>query len=267
MSNIYTRITVDNTVPGYWRVTLSNPPINTIDDLMYDELYDLVAEIEAESSLKVVTFESANPDFFIAHYGVGKSTSRFGKPRWIDVAIRLAKSSAISIAVIRGRARGGGSEFTLACDLRFASREKAVFGQPEVGFGLIPGGGALERLPLLVGRSRAIEIVLGADDFNAEMAERYGWINRAIPDAELDGFVANFVRRVLSFDPQALSTAKAILNQVGLPEEAQLRSTQATFFTTLGWPATLQRMAKSRERGLGVAGEFELDLGRQVGEL
>jgi enoyl-CoA hydratase/carnithine racemase len=262
-----TSMTTDKRTPGYWRVTLNHPPINTIDDRMYDEVYDLVEQIEAEPSLKVVTFESANPDFFLAHYGVAESTSRFGKPRWIDAAVRLAQSHVLSIAVIRGRARAGGSEFTLACDVRFASREKAIFGQPEVGFGLIPGGGALQRLPLLVGRSRAIEIVLGADDFDAETAERYGWINRAIPDAELEGFVANFVRRVLSFDKQALNTAKAILNQSGLPDVAQLQTTQATFGATLGWPEALQRMAKSRERGLGTPGEFELNLGRHVGDL
>src|SRR5258706_13106186 len=119
------------------------------------------------------------------------------------------------MAVIRGRARGGGSEFALACDLRFASREKAIFGQPEVGFGLIAGGGALARLPLLVGRARAIEITLGGDDFDAETAERYGWINRAIPGAELDGFGANFVRRVLSFCSQAVNATKSILNTNG----------------------------------------------------
>jgi len=107
----------------------------------------------------------------------------------MDAATRLAKSGVLSIAVIRGRVRGGGSEFTLGCDIRFASREKAIFGQPEIGTGLIPGGGALERLPMLVGRSRALEIVLGANDFDADTAERYGWINRAIPDAELDAFV------------------------------------------------------------------------------
>jgi enoyl-CoA hydratase/carnithine racemase len=141
---------------------------------------------------------------------------------------------------------GGGSEFVLACDVRFASREKAVFGQPEVGFGLIPGGGALERLPLLVGRSRALEIAFGADDFDADTAERYGWINRAIPDAELDGFVAEFVRRVLSFDGQALATTKRILNQTLMPNQDQLMATQATFGATLRWPAALERMAKAR---------------------
>ena len=139
----------------------------------------------------------------------------------------------------------------MACDLRFASREKAVFGQPEVGFGLIAGGGALARLPLLVGRARAIEIALGGDDFDAETAERYGWINRAIPDAELDGFVANFVRRILSFDSQALNATKAVLNQSGLPHQVALQSTQATFGGLLRSPAALQKMTKSRERGLG----------------
>jgi enoyl-CoA hydratase/carnithine racemase len=257
----------DKAVSGYWRIRIDNPPINTIDDRMYDELYDLVEAIDAEPSLKVVTFESAHPDFFIAHYGVGQSTSRFGKPRWLEAAMRLAHSKALSIAVIRGRARAAGSELALACDMRFASREKAIFGQPEVGFGLIPGGGALERLPLLVGRSRAIEIALGADDYDAETAEKYGWINRAIPDAQLDAFVANFVRRILSFDSQALSTTKAILNHTGLPNETRLRATQTTFGATLRCPAALQRMAISRERGLGVAGTFELDLGREVGNL
>src|SRR5258707_292277 len=143
MNDATNRVAIDKQLPGHWRVTLNHPPINTIDDQMYDEVFDLVESMEAEPSLKVVTFESANQDFFLAHYGVGESTSRFGKPRWIEAATMLSQSSVLSIAVIRGRARGGGSEFALACDLRFASREKAVFGQPEVGFGLIAAGGGL----------------------------------------------------------------------------------------------------------------------------
>ena len=261
------RITVDKGVPGYWRATLNHPPINTVDDQMYDEVFDLVEAADSDQSLKVMTFESANPDFFLAHYGIGKSTSRFGKPRWIDAAVKLSRSRVLSIAIIRGRIRGGGSEFALACDIRFASREKAIFGQPEVGFGMIPGGGALDRLPFLVGRPRAIEIVLGADDFDADTAERYGWINRAVADAQLDAFVDNFVRRVLSFDGHALATAKAILNQAGLPDPAQLQSTQASFGEILRSPASLALVQKGRERGLGAASEFELDLGRLVAEL
>jgi enoyl-CoA hydratase/carnithine racemase len=232
MSELKQTFIVDKSRAGHWRVTLDNPPINIINDGMYDAFYDLVGEIENDETLKVVTFESANPDFFIAHYGTTGPRSRFGAPPWIEAATRLAKSGVLSIAVIRGRVRGGGNEFTLGCDIRFASREKAIFGQPEVGTGLIPGGGALERLPLLVGRSRALEIVLGANDFDADTAERYGWINRAIADAELDAFVADFVDRVLSFDRQVLRTAKSIINHTGLPDPAALQSTQDIFFQT-----------------------------------
>src|SRR4051812_19212212 len=214
MTDAKKKLLVDKTVAGHWKVVLDNPPINLINDSMYDELYDLVTEIEieADAGLKVVTFESANPDFFIAHYSSAEPKSRFGVPRWIEAAGRLAASSVLSIAVIRGRVRGGGSEFALGLDIRFASRERAVFGQPEVGTGLIPGGGALQRLPQLVGRARTLEIVLGGDDYDADTAERYGWINRAIPEAALDAFVANFVRRVVSFDKQALSAAKSFIN-------------------------------------------------------
>ena len=264
MTDQTTRVRVDKQLEGHWRVTLDHPPINTIDDLMYDELYDLVEAMDAEPSVKVVTFESANADFFLAHYGVGESTSRFGAPPWIETATRLERTNVLSIAVIRGRARGGGSEFAQACDLRFASREKAIFGQPEIGFGMIPGGGALQRLPLLVGRARALEIVLGADDFDAEIAERYGWINRAVPDADLDGFVSGFVRRILSFDGQALATNKAILNQTGLPDKSQLEQTQTKFFQTLQWPDALARGAKARELGAGKAGEYEMNLGKHA---
>ena len=267
MDEATTRLTVDKQVPGYWRVTLNHPPINTVDDLMYDEVFDLVQAIEAEPGLKVVTFESADPDYFLAHYGVGESQSRFGAPRWRDAAIQLAHSNVLSIAVIRGRARGGGSEFALGCDVRFASRERAIFGQPEVGFGLIPGGGATERLPLLVGRSRAIEIVLGGDDFDADTAEKYGWINRAIPETELDDFVNGFVRRVLSFDGHALATVKQRLNQTFLPDPGHLQATGAAFVEILGSPAAAELMAKGRERGLNTASPFELDLGRAIADL
>jgi enoyl-CoA hydratase/carnithine racemase len=263
MSDSRQTFVVDKSVAAHWRVILDNPPINVIDDGMYDAFYDLVGEIEADAALKVVTFESANPDYFIAHYGTSGPRSRFGVPRWIDAATRLANSGVLSIAIIRSRARGGGSEF----DIRFASREKAIFGQPEVGTGLIPGGGALQRLPLLVGRSRALEIVMGANDFDADTAERYGWINRAVPDAELDGFVANFVARVLSFDRQALHAAKSIINHTGLPDPAALQSTQDIFFQSFTWEGARERMPKLRERGIGQAGDFELDLGRHIGSL
>lgn len=267
MTTLTKKIITDKTTPGHWRVTLNNPPINALTDALYDEFYDLVEEIENEPSLKVVTFESANPDFFIAHYSMVEPKSRFGIPRWIDAANRLLQSSVLSIAIVRGRVRGGGAEFIMACDLRFASREKAIFGQPEVGFGLIPGGGALRRLPMLVGRARALEIVLGADDYDAGTAERYGWINRAIPDAALDDFVAGYVQRILSFDKKALSTAKMIINQSGLPGASQLQGDQDTFFSAYSWPGAAERRPKMVERGLGKAGDFELNLGKHIGNL
>lgn len=261
------KLIVDKTNSGHWKVTLDNPPINMIDDSMYDDLYDLVGEMETASDLKVITFESTNPNFFIAHYSSAEPHSRFGVPRWIETAQRLAASSVLSIAVIRGRVRGGGSEFALGCDIRFASREKAIFGQPEVGTGLIPGGGALQRLPRLVGRARALEIVLGADDFDAEMAERYGWVNRAIPDAQLDSHVANFVKRILSFDKRVLGIAKAAINKTGLPSVLDLQETQDTFFQTYTWEGFKERLPKLIQRGIGQAGEFELNLGRDLGDL
>jgi enoyl-CoA hydratase/carnithine racemase len=267
MSAVRKKVITDKSVPGYWRVTLNNPPINAIDDSMYDEIFDLVEEIEGEPSLKVVTFSSANPDFYIAHYSTAEPRSRFGKPRWIEAATRLAQSSVLSIAVINGRVRGGGSEFAMACDIRFASRENAIFGQPEVGMGLIPGGGALQRLPLLVGRSRALEIILGGGDYDADTAERYGWITRAVPVAELHEFLTTFVHRILSFDKQALSTCKATINQVGLPDTSHLQATEDLFFTTFGWPGARERAPKLRERGIGAAGEFELNLGHDIGHL
>lgn len=267
MTEAKKKLIVDKAIDGYWKVTLDNPPINLIDDSMYDELYDLVGEIEGDVALKVVTFESANPDFFIAHYSSAEPRSRFGVPPWIETAERLAASSVLSIAVIRGRVRGGGSEFAMGCDIRFASRERAIFGQPEVGTGLIPGGGALQRLPLLVGRARALEIVLGADDFDAVEAERYGWINRAVPDDQLDAHVAAFVKRVLSFDKRVLAVSKATINQTGLPKTTELQQTQDTFFQTFAWDGFQQRIPKLLKRGIGQPGEFELSLGKHIASL
>ena len=130
---------------------------------------------------------------------------------WPAFVTRLAQSRVISIAKVRGRARGHGSELALACDMRFASREKAIFAQTEVGSAVVPGGGATEWLTALAGRSRALEIIVGADDFDAIIAEKYGWVNRALPDAELDGFVDNFARRIASFEKRPLELARSSL--------------------------------------------------------
>jgi enoyl-CoA hydratase/carnithine racemase len=170
----------------------------------------------------------------------------------------------VSIAKIRGRTRGIGNEFVLACDMRFASRQSAVFGNPEIGVGLVPGGGALEWLPRLVGRSRALEIVLSGDDFDADIAERYGWVNRTLDDDDLDSFVGALVRRLASFDRETLAAAKAQLSRFGTPTATELQSSNDMFFSTLALPGAQARRAKIRSIGYGVRSDFELNFGRYL---
>ncbi|RBP04072.1 enoyl-CoA hydratase/carnithine racemase [Roseiarcus fermentans] len=256
---------IDRTHPGRWTVTFSNPPINMFVPATIVELGALMTDIEADSSVKVIVFQSANPDFFVAHLDVSKAAERPGAlDLWRDFVLRLASAPVVSIAKIRGRTRGIGNEFVLACDMRFASRKSAVFGNPEIGVGLVPGGGALEWLPRLVGRSRALEIVLSADDFDADIAERYGWVNRTLDDHDLDSFVEALVRRLASFDREALAAAKAQINRFGTPTAAELQSSNDMFFPTLAWPSAQARRAKLGNIGYGVPSDFELNFGRYL---
>jgi enoyl-CoA hydratase/carnithine racemase len=217
--------------------------------------------------VKVVVFQSANPDFFIAHLDVAKAAER---PEvlglWREFVLRLSSAPVVSIAKIRGRTRGIGNEFVLACDMRFASRQNAVFGNPEVGVGLIPGGGALEWLPRLVGRSRALEFVLTADDFDADIAERYGWVNRTLDDKDLDSFVDSLARRLASFGGKTLATAKAQINRFGMPTAAELQSSNEMIFPMLAWPDAQARRTKLRGIGYGIRSDFELNFGRYLTE-
>jgi enoyl-CoA hydratase/carnithine racemase len=169
---------------------------------------------------------------------------------------------------VRGRARGGGAEFTLACDIRFASLERAIFAQIEVGTGLIPIGGAVDRLPFLMGRGRALEVILGCDDFDAALAERYGWINRAIPDQQFEAFVEQFARRVASFDSQSIREAKRLVTlHGGGPTPADYDESAATFYGRQPWPGTAARFPKLLELGSGKHSDLELNFGRRLGEL
>src|SRR6202158_5290656 len=172
---------------AYWRVVFDYPPFNIVDATIFEGLQDLLARMDSSPSLRVVVFESANPDFYLAHFDLTGKTGNIttavgpsGLPILMDTFVRLTKSPVVSIARIRGRVRGVGSEFVLACDMRFASRETAVLAQVEVGAGVHPGGGGTERLPPLVGRGRALEIVLGAHDFDGDTAERYGYVHQAL---------------------------------------------------------------------------------------
>jgi enoyl-CoA hydratase/carnithine racemase len=264
----YKQLTIDHARPGLWTITLSNPPINMFLPTTIIELAALMTELEADPSVKVIVFQSANPDFFIAHLDVAKAAER---PEvlglWRDFVLRLFSAPVVSIAKIRGRARGIGNEFVLGCDMRFASRQNALFGNPEVGVGLVPGGGALEWLPRVVGRSRALEIVLSGDDFDADIAERYGWVNRTLDDANLDSFVDALVRRLTSFDRETLAAAKAQINRFGTPTAAEIQSSNDLFFPLLALPSAQTRRAKIRGIGYGIPSDFELNFGRYLPSL
>ena len=263
----YSQFNIDRTHPGRWTITFNNPPINMFVPTTITELRAIMSELEADRSVKVVLFQSANPDFFTAHLDVAKAAEQPDTlDLWRDFVLRLSCSPVVSIAKVRGRTRGIGNEFVLACDMRFASQQNAVFGQPEVGVGLVPGGGALEWLPRLVGRSRALEIVLSADDFEADIAERYGWVNRALDDHDLDPFVDALVRRLASFDRETLSTAKAQINRFGTPTVSELQSSNDTIFPMLALPDAQSRRGKLRGIGYGVRSDFELNFGRYLPE-
>ena len=250
--------------PTYWRVVFDYPPFNVLDGTVFQALQDLLGQIEADAALRAVVFESANGDFFLSHFdltgklgNVMSAVGPTGLPILFDTFVRISKSPVAMIAKIRGCVRGACSEFVLACDMRFASRENTQLGQPEVGVGLHPGGGGTERLPHLVGRGRALEIILGASDFDGETAERYGYVNRALPDAELDEFVDTLARRISSFDKRSIAAAKRLVNEVSLPPAGRFLDAFASFGTALSWPETQTKVEELLKRGLQSDAEFE----------
>jgi enoyl-CoA hydratase/carnithine racemase len=180
---------------------------------------------------------------------------------------RLSRAAAVSIALIRGRATGVGSELALASDMRFASREKAILSQWEVGAGLVPGGGPMARLPRLMGRGRALEVLLGADDIDGELAELYGYVNRALPDSKLDDFVDTLAKRIASFDKQAITATKRLVNIASLPADSEILPEWGEFLGSLGRPAAQERIRKLMERGFHRPGDVENRLGHYVGQL
>src|ERR1700704_1475295 len=249
---------------AYWRVLFDYPPFNIVDATIFEGLQELLARMGASPSLHVVVFESANPDFYLAHFDLTGKTGNIttavgpsGLPILTDTFVRITRSPVASIAKIRGCVRGVSSEFVLACDMRFASRENTSLGQPEVGVGVHPGGGVPEPRPPLVGRGRALEIVLGANDFDGDTAAQYGYVNRALPDDELDGFVDALARRISTFDGRAIAAAKRLINQVSLPSADNLLSALNSFQTALTWPETLQRVEALLKRGLQQERNFE----------
>jgi len=260
--------------PGYWRAIFDCPPFNVVDGDVFQALQDLLVRMETTESLRVIVFESALPDFYLSHFDltgkIGNIMSAIGPtglPILMDTFVRLTKAPVVSLARIRGCVRGVSSEFVLACDMRFASRENTKIGHPELGVGLHPGGGGTERLPHLVGRGRALEIVLSANDFDGDTAERYGYVNRSFPDAELDGFVDTLARRISSFDRRALVAAKNLVNEVSLPPFDRLLDAFTSFGTALGWSEAQNRIRSVLERGLQRDVAFEKNWPEVLGTL
>jgi enoyl-CoA hydratase/carnithine racemase len=269
------QIRLEKHSPHYWRVTFDFPPLNIFGPDLAPQLNAIVAALETDEQVKVVVFDSAVEGFFITHYdflapleeSARLPTGPTGLQALPDMLVRISRAPAVSIASIRGRATGVGSELALASDMRFASREKAILSQWEVGAGLVPGGGPMARLPRLIGRGRALEVLLGADDISGDLAELYGYVNRALPDAELDSFVDALATRIASFDKQAIADTKRLVNIASLPSDAEIAPEWNAFIASLGRPAAQNRIKALMERGFHKPGDVENRLGHHVGQL
>ena len=238
-------------------------------------LNSVVTEIESDPKVKVVVFDSATAGFFLTHFDfipplettTGMPPGSTGLPPLPDIFVRLTRSSVVTIAQIRGRASGVGSELALACDMRFASREKAVLSQFEIGGGFTPGGGPMVRLPRLIGRCRALEVMLSGNDYPGDIAERYGYVNRTLPDAELDEFVDTLARRIASFDKESLADIKQMVNASTLPSNAEVAAEWSSFITSVQRPAAQRAITKLMELGLQKNPDVELHLPKYTGEV
>ena len=265
-----TRIT-----PEYWRVTLDNPPFNIFGPQTIPQLNAAITQLETDPRVTVVVLDSAVPSFFLTHYDFVPPLSDTmslppgptGLPPLPDMLVRLARAPVVSIASIRGRATGVGSELALASDMRFASREKAILSQWEVGAGLVPGGGPMARLPRLMGRGRALEVLLSGNDIDGDLAERYGYVNRSFPDAELDSFVDTLARRIAKFDKQAIADIKGMVNVSSLPSDAEIGSQWDGFIASVGRPRAQEKVAELMRLGLQKNPDVEVRLAVYTGEL
>ena len=261
--------------PHYWRVTIDHPPLNIFGPDAIPQLDEVVTALETDENVRVVVFDSAVEGFFLTHYDFLakiEDTTRLppgptGLQPLPDILVRLSRAPVASIASIRGRATGVGSELALACDMRFASREKAILSQWEVGVGIVPGGGPMARLPRLMGRGRALEVLLGADDIPGDLAERYGYVNRSFPDSELDGFVESLATRIASFDKRAISETKRFVDVASLPPDFEIAPEWDVCFAAIMRPAAQERIRLLMERGFHRPGDVENRLGHHVGQL
>jgi enoyl-CoA hydratase/carnithine racemase len=269
------QIRLNRQSPTYWRVIFDNPPLNLMGPEFVLEFREIMTAIETDEQVKVVVFESAVEGFYLNHSDfhakledlTGIPQGPTGLEAWPDILVRLTRAPVVSIAMIRGRATGNGSEIALACDMSFASREKAVLSQWEVGVGLVAGGGPMARLPRLIGRGRALEVLLGSDDIGADLAASYGYVNRSVPDADLDDFVNSLARRISSFDKWAITNTKRLVNAASLPPDVELAAGWAACMASVMRPAAQESFKKLFEQGFHKPGDAEDRLGFYVGRL
>ncbi len=268
------QIRVSRRSPAYWRVTIDNPPINVMGPEMVQQFQEVISALETDEQVRVVVFESAVDDYFLNHSDftakledlTAMPAGPTGLPPWPDFLVRLTHLPVASIALIRGRATGNGSEITLACDLSFASREKTIISQWEVGVGMVAGGGPMARLPELIGRNRALEVLLSSEDISADQADAYGYINRALPDADLDSFVEALATRIAKFDKWAIAQTKRLVN-TSLPPDVEIGAGWDACIASLGRSAAQDGIKELMARGFHKPGDVENRLGYYVGQI
>jgi len=260
--------------PSYWRITFDNGPVNLLDPDTIEELGALIGRMERASDLTVAVFRSDKPGYFMAHWDFLSDSARVlamhpgetGLHPYLDNLVRLSRLPMVTICEIRGRARGAGSEFVLATDIRFAS-DQAIFGQFEVGVGAVPGGGPMARLGRLVGRGRALEILLGGDDISAALAADYGYVNRVLPDTGIETFVDTFARRIATFDKVAVAGIKRLVDVATLPEDDEFAPGLAAYFATAGRSENRRFVQHLLANGLQQPDGVEMNLGAAIGSL
>ena len=262
-------------LPAYCRVVFDNPPLNLMGPEFVVQFKKIMTELEADEHVKVVVFESAVEGYFLNHSDflanfedlTSLPQGPTGLEAWPDILVRLTRAPFVSIALIRGRATGNGSEIALACDMSFASRELAVLSQWEVGVGLVAGGGPMARLPRLIGRNRALEVLLSSDDIRGDLAEAYGYVNRSLPDAALDDFVDALATRIASFDKWAIANTKRLVNAASLPPDVEIAAGWEACMASITRAAAQQRIRALLDRGFQKPGDVENRLGFSVGQL
>jgi len=252
---------------------INAPPMNLEGPELIRDLVSLIQRAEADDTVQVIVFKSADPDYFISHVDVTRikenreaAAKLDGNPSIGQVLRHISASRLVTIAQIEGRVRGVGSEFILACDMRFAARESAIFGQFEPAFGVIPGAGAAQHLTRLMGRGRALEVMLSADDYDADLAERYGWINRALPAGELDDFVRRLAVRIASFPAAGHAVVKNRVNAIALAPAEEIQRDSDLFLEGFRHPEAQSRIKAAMARGFQTR-EAELALGRMLADL